>query len=235
MRELEAALASYPPDILFAVRSSATAEDLPDASFAGQQDSYLNVGAADVPRAVLDCYASLYNDRAVAYRRKNGYRHEDVAIAVVVQEMVPSQVSGVLFTADPMTSDRLTCVIEAVVGLGAMIGTGDQSALVRLFFEMAGKIPAIWAFGGISMLLFGALPRWMSGLSYGLMVLFVLLEILWEQQSVSDAVYALSPFSWVTPLKVAQPPSVLVLLCALSALLAVLGIVLFERRDAAMH
>ncbi|ACL21315.1 putative ABC transporter [Desulfitobacterium hafniense DCB-2] len=132
-------------------------------------------------------------------------------------------------------SAALALVSGLCAGLGAMIGTGDQSALVRLFFEMAGKIPAIWAFGGISMLLFGVLPHWMSGLSYGLMVLFVLLEILWEQQSVSDAVYALSPFSWVTPLKVAQPPSVLVLLCALSMLSAVLGIVLFERRDAAMH
>ncbi len=132
-------------------------------------------------------------------------------------------------------SAALALVSGICAGLGAMIGTGDQNAVARLFFEMAGKIPAIWAFGGISMLLFGALPRWMSGLSYGLLVLFVLLEILWEQQSVSDAVYALSPFSWVTPLKVAQPPSVLVLLCALSALLAVLGIVLFGRRDAAMQ
>ena len=127
LRELEAALASYPSDALFAVRSSATAEDLPDASFAGQQDSYLNVRAADVPRAVIDCFASLYNDRAVAYRMKNGYRHEDVAIAVVVQEMVPAQVSGVLFTADPMTSDRLTCVIEAVVGLGEELVSGRKT------------------------------------------------------------------------------------------------------------
>ncbi|SHK17146.1 phosphoenolpyruvate synthase [Desulforamulus aeronauticus] len=127
LRELKAALASYPPDILFAVRSSATAEDLPDASFAGQQDSYLNVRAADVPRAGMDCFASLYNDRAVAYRVKNGYRHEDVAIAVVVQEMVHAQVSGVLFTADPMTSDRLTCVIEAVEGLGEELVSGRKT------------------------------------------------------------------------------------------------------------
>jgi len=85
------------------------------------------VRAADIPRAVIDCYASLYNDRAVAYRMKNGYRHEDVAIAVVVQEMVPSQVSGVLFTADPMTSDRLTCVIEAVEGLGEELVSGRKT------------------------------------------------------------------------------------------------------------
>ncbi len=127
LRELKTMLAGYPPDTLFAVRSSATAEDLPDASFAGQQDSYLNVGAVDVPRAVMDCFASLYNDRAVAYRMKNGYRHEDVAIAVVVQEMVPSQISGVLFTADPMTSDRLTCVVEAVVGLGEELVSGRKT------------------------------------------------------------------------------------------------------------
>ncbi|MEG6520695.1 phosphoenolpyruvate synthase [Desulfotomaculum sp. 1211_IL3151] len=127
LRELKAALAPYPSDTLFAVRSSATAEDLPDASFAGQQDSYLNVRAVDVPRAVMDCFASLYNDRAVAYRVKNGYRHEDVAIAVVVQEMIPAQVSGVLFTADPMTSDRLTCVIEAVEGLGEELVSGRKT------------------------------------------------------------------------------------------------------------
>lgn len=127
LQAIEAALAAYPPDILFAVRSSATAEDLPDASFAGQQDSYLNVRAADVPRAVMDCFASLYNDRAVAYRMKNGYPHEDVAIAVVVQQMVPAEVSGVLFTADPMTSDRLTCVIEAVEGLGEELVSGRKT------------------------------------------------------------------------------------------------------------
>lgn len=126
LRELETMLGDYSPDTLFAVRSSATAEDLPDASFAGQQDSYLNVGAADIFRKVKDCFASLYNDRAVAYRVKNGYSHGNVAIAVVIQEMVPAQVSGVLFTADPMTSDRLTCVIEAVEGLGEDLVSGHK-------------------------------------------------------------------------------------------------------------
>lgn len=127
LSELGAALSSYPSGSLFAVRSSATAEDLPDASFAGQQDSYLNVGAADIPKAVMDCFASLYNDRALAYRSKNGFCHKDVAIAVVVQEMVPSQVSGVLFTADPMSSDRYTCVIEAVEGLGEELVSGRKT------------------------------------------------------------------------------------------------------------
>ncbi len=129
LQELETMLASYPPNTLFAVRSSATAEDLPEASFAGQQDSYLNVGVADIPRAVMNCFASLYNDRAVAYRIKNGYCHEDVAIAVVVQEMAPAQFSGVLFTADPMTSDRFTCVVEAVEGLGEELVSGRKTPI----------------------------------------------------------------------------------------------------------
>ncbi len=130
LREVETTLASYPPDALFAVRSSATAEDLPDASFAGQQDSYLNVPAADVPRAVMNCFASLYNDRAVAYRVKNGYSHEEVSIAVVVQEMIPAQDSVVLFTADPTTSDRLTSVIEAVEGLGEDLVSGRKNPFI---------------------------------------------------------------------------------------------------------
>lgn len=127
LQELEEALCQYPQGALFAVRSSATVEDLPDASFAGQQDSYLNVTTKDVPAAIRRCFASLYNDRAVAYRVKNGFRHEDVAIAVVVQEMVPSQVSGVLFTADPITSDRFTCVVEAVEGLGEELVSGRRT------------------------------------------------------------------------------------------------------------
>ena len=118
---------SFSPETLFAVRSSATAEDLPDASFAGQQDSYLNVPADEVPQAVMNCFASLYNDRAVAYRKQQGFGDDDVAIAVVVQEMVDSQVSGVLFTADPMTSDRLTSVIEAVEGLGEELVSGRKT------------------------------------------------------------------------------------------------------------
>lgn len=130
LQTVEAELAGYPDGTLFAVRSSATAEDLPDASFAGQQDSYLNVRAADVPGAVRNCFASLYNDRAVAYRVKNGYRHADVAIAVVVQRMVLAEVSGVLFTADPMTSDRLTCVVEAVKGLGEALVSGRETPFI---------------------------------------------------------------------------------------------------------
>ena len=116
------------------------------------------------------------------------------------------------------------------VGLGAAIGTGDQSALMRLSLEVTQKIPAVWVIGGIAVFLFGILPKWMSGMSYGLFLLFILLEILWEQQSVGNAVYALSPFSWVTPLK-ADNPQALPALCLIAAVLSVCGILLFQKRD----
>lgn len=110
-----------------AVRSSATAEDLPDASFAGQQDSYLNVTGADaVIKATLDCFASLYNERAVSYRAKNKFDENQIQMAVVVQRMVNASAAGVMFTADPMTSDRLTVAIEAVEGLGEELVSGRK-------------------------------------------------------------------------------------------------------------
>ena len=112
----------------YAVRSSATAEDLPGASFAGQQDTFLNViGLENIFEAIVKCWASLFNERAVAYRIKNGFPHKKVTIAVVVQKMVLSEVSGVLFTADPMTSDRFTTVIEAVKGLGEDLVSGRKA------------------------------------------------------------------------------------------------------------
>ncbi|MEL7565641.1 MAG: phosphoenolpyruvate synthase [Dehalobacterium sp.] len=112
----------------YAVRSSATAEDLPGASFAGQQDTFLNVsGLKNICRAIVKCWASLFNERAVAYRIKNGFPHDKVTIAVVVQKMVDSEVSGVMFTADPMTSDRYTTVIEAVRGLGEDLVSGRKN------------------------------------------------------------------------------------------------------------
>lgn len=117
------------------------------------------------------------------------------------------------------------------VGLGAAVSTGEQGVSLRLFVEVAGKIPAVWMMGGIAVFLYGALPRWMNALSYGLLVLFILLEILWEQQTVSDAVYALSPFSWVTPMKAQYPPA-LVALCVVAALFSAAGVVLFRKRDA---
>ncbi|MFJ9310057.1 rifamycin-inactivating phosphotransferase [Streptomyces cyaneofuscatus] len=108
-----------------AVRSSATAEDLPTASFAGQQDTYLNVvGPAEVLRHVSRCWASLFTERAVAYRRRNGIDHRAVQMAVVVQRMVFPEAAGVLFTADPLTGNRRTATVDAGFGLGEALVSG---------------------------------------------------------------------------------------------------------------
>jgi pyruvate,water dikinase len=108
-----------------AVRSSATAEDLPYASFAGQQDTYLNVvGEGSVLEAVRSCWASLWTDRAVSYRASNGIDHRGVRLAVVVQQMVESTVSGILFTANPLTGRRRQAVIDASPGLGEAVVSG---------------------------------------------------------------------------------------------------------------
>ncbi len=112
-------------DVPVAVRSSATAEDLPWASFAGQQDTYLNiVGADTLLDAVRRCWASLWTDRAVSYRTTNGIDHATVQLAVVVQHMVEPQVAGVLFTADPVTGNRGHTVIDASPGLGEAVVSG---------------------------------------------------------------------------------------------------------------
>ena len=107
-----------------AVRSSATAEDLPDMSFAGQQDTFLNVvGEEALLTAVGGCWSSLWTARAIAYRARNGIRHDDVALAMVVQAMVQSEAAGVLFTANPLTGKRSETVIDATLGLGeALVG-----------------------------------------------------------------------------------------------------------------
>lgn len=111
-----------------AVRSSATAEDLPDASFAGQQSTYLNViGADNVVRAVQACWASLFEGRAIFYREESGYDHMKVGLAVPVQKMVQSEKSGVMFTVEPVTSDPTKITIEAVYGLGEGIVSGEIS------------------------------------------------------------------------------------------------------------
>src|SRR6266550_3509843 len=108
-----------------AVRSSATAEDLPDASFAGQQDTILDVVGEDaVLDAVRRCWASLWNDRAVAYRQTHDVPVEGLRLAVVVQRMVAAQSAGVLFTADPITGRRRRAAIEAVRGLGEQLVSG---------------------------------------------------------------------------------------------------------------
>jgi pyruvate,water dikinase len=111
---------------LVAVRSSATAEDLPDASFAGQQRTFLNIeGEDEVVTAVQECWASLYEARAIFYRVQQKYDHFKVGIAVPVQKMVQSEASGVMFTLEPVTSDRSKIVIEAVYGLGEAIVGGE--------------------------------------------------------------------------------------------------------------
>jgi phosphohistidine swiveling domain-containing protein len=113
-------------DVPVAVRSSATAEDLPFASFAGQQDTYLNVVGVDaVLDAVRRCWASLWTDRAYAYRDSNGISHATVELAVVVQRMVDAEVAGVLFTANPVTGRRRQAVIDASFGLGESVVSGS--------------------------------------------------------------------------------------------------------------
>lgn len=109
-----------------AVRSSATAEDLPDLSFAGQQDTYLNViGIDQLLQAVINCWSSLWTARAIGYRIRNGVRHDEAALAVVVQEMIQSEASGVLFTANPLTGLRSESVIDATLGLGEALVSGQ--------------------------------------------------------------------------------------------------------------
>ena len=111
-----------------AVRSSATAEDLPDASFAGQQSTYLNVsGEEAVVKAVKDCWASLFQARAIFYRTENGFDHVTTGIAVVIQRMVQSEVSGVIFTIEPVTNDISQICIEAIYGLGEAVVSGQIS------------------------------------------------------------------------------------------------------------
>ena len=116
----------FEPDAAVAVRSSATAEDLPDLSFAGQQDTFLNVVGVDAAlEAVVSCWSSLWTARAIGYRLRNGIPQGDVALAVVVQRLVPSEVSGVLFTANPLTGVRGEVVIDATWGLGEALVSGQ--------------------------------------------------------------------------------------------------------------
>ncbi|WP_370589190.1 phosphoenolpyruvate synthase [Thermoactinomyces sp. CICC 10521] len=126
-------------DAAYAVRSSATAEDLPTASFAGQQETYLNVkGEQQLLQAVKQCWSSLFTDRAIIYRIKNGFDHRNVLLSVVVQQMVFPDVSGILFTADPITGHRRTVSIDASFGLGEALVSGIVSA--DLYQVCSGKI-----------------------------------------------------------------------------------------------
>lgn len=113
----------------YAIRSSATAEDLPNASFAGQQDTYLNIkGREEILQHVRKCWASLFTDRAIAYRARNGFNHRDVYLSIVVQQMVIPEVSGIMFTADPVSGNRTVVSIDASFGLGEALVSGLVSA-----------------------------------------------------------------------------------------------------------
>ena len=113
----------------WAIRSSATAEDLPHASFAGQQDTYLNIiGKEAILQHISKCWASLFTDRAIIYRMQNGFDHNQVYLSVIVQKMVFPQASGILFTADPITSNRKLLSIDAGFGLGEALVSGLVSA-----------------------------------------------------------------------------------------------------------
>ncbi|MEC1534454.1 phosphoenolpyruvate synthase [Bacillus sonorensis] len=122
-------LSQFGDEHAYAVRSSATAEDLPHASFAGQQDTYLNIiGKEAILQHISKCWASLFTDRAVIYRVQNGFDHSQVYISVIVQRMVFPQASGILFTADPITSNRKLLSIDAGFGLGEALVSGLVSA-----------------------------------------------------------------------------------------------------------
>lgn len=138
---IRAAYASMGEGTPVAVRSSATAEDLPDASFAGQQDTYLWVKGADaVVEKVRDCWASLFATRAVAYREKNKIPHVDVNMSVGVQKMVNARAAGVAMTLDPGTGDRTRIVIDASWGLGEMVVSGvvtpDNFSVEKVLMEI---------------------------------------------------------------------------------------------------
>src|SRR5207248_4879368 len=112
-----------------AVRSSATAEELPTACFAGQQETYLNIlGKEAILKHISKCWASLFTDRAVIYRMQNGFDHNKVHLSVVIQKMVYPEAAGIMFTADPITSNRKLLSIDASFGLGEAMVSGLVNA-----------------------------------------------------------------------------------------------------------
>jgi len=127
-----------------AVRSSATAEDLPTASFAGQQATFLNVkGEANVVEKVKECFASLFEPRAIFYREEKGFNHFKVGIAIPIQKMVQAKASGVAFTIDPLSGKKGVIVIEAIYGLGELIVQGlvtpDRYEVDKKTFKILNK------------------------------------------------------------------------------------------------
>lgn len=134
-------LGGYFKNPLVAVRSSATAEDLPDASFAGQQRTFLNVkGEAELMEAVRGCWASLFEPRAIFYREEKGFDDFKVGLAIPIQKMIQSQASGVIFTCDPVTDEKNRIVVEAIYGLGEMIVQGEATPDHFLFDKLDFKI-----------------------------------------------------------------------------------------------
>ncbi|WP_018782277.1 phosphoenolpyruvate synthase [Bacillus sp. 95MFCvi2.1] len=127
--DIDRCLLTFGFEHAYAVRSSATAEDLPFASFAGQQDTYLNIiGKDEILRYISKCWASLFTDRAIIYRIQNGFDHSQVYLSVIIQRMIFPQASGILFTADPITSNRKLLSIDASFGLGEALVSGLVSA-----------------------------------------------------------------------------------------------------------
>lgn len=130
-------------NVRVAVRSSATAEDLPDASFAGQQDTFLNVDQKSLLKRVKQCWSSLFTPRAIAYRKEKSFDHDDVAISAAIQEMVPAAVSGVMFTLEPVEGDRDKILINASWGLGEAIVSGqvtpDEYLVEKSSFHILNK------------------------------------------------------------------------------------------------
>ena len=125
IQEVNRRLSGFEAGTPFAVRSSATAEDLPTASFAGQQDTYLNIiGQAEILKHISKCWASLFTERAVIYRLQNNFPQQSVQLSVVIQKMVFPQASGIMFTAEPVTSNRKVLSIDAGFGLGEALVSG---------------------------------------------------------------------------------------------------------------
>ncbi len=151
--DINSFLSKFGEEYAYAVRSSATAEDLPTASFAGQQDTFLNIiGKEEILKHISKCWASLFTERTVIYRLQNGFGHRKVQMAVVVQKMVFPQAAGILFTADPITSNRKVLSIDASFGLGEALVSGLVNAdnyKVRngqiIDKKVAGKKLAIYA------------------------------------------------------------------------------------------
>lgn len=140
-KEIKDAYAQLGDNLAVAVRSSANAEDLPDMSFAGQQDTYLNIIGEDALLvAVRDCWASLWTPRAISYRQKMGIEHEQVAMAVVIQLMVASDVSGILFTANPATGERTEMIANASFGLGEAVVSGQVTPDTYIFDRVERKL-----------------------------------------------------------------------------------------------